>query len=247
LLRQRHAHGVSLTIQTPVEDCIALMGPASDARRFCGRIIQNTLPLADTYQEMLASLGPRTRRSLAGKRKQLQESANIEFVPSLDPETALGVMLELEKKAMPARISSFFHARQALLKTNPDLFSMGLRKPDGSWLSLLSGWRQDGVTYVDLQMNDANYKKESISAVMRAFMLEYEISLKQTMINFVGGSSMLLRRYCEPVKPCTDLFIGKPGLRSKLFQVIARHVREHSVYDRLKPGVQIKQAEETEG
>jgi len=53
---------------------------------------------------------------------------------------------------------------------------MGLRLPDGPWLSILSGWRRNRVTYVDLQMNDTTFKKESISAVMRAFMLEHEIA-----------------------------------------------------------------------
>jgi hypothetical protein len=240
LLQQRHVHGISLSIQAPIDDCIAFMGPASYSRRFCGREVQNTLPLSSTYQGMLASLGPRTRRSLAGKRKQLQESANVEFVPCLDPDSALKTMLELETKAMPQRITRFFHARHQMLRTNPDFFTMGLRMPNGAWLSMLTGWRRDGVTYVDLQMNDSNYKKESISAVMRAFMLEHEIARKQTMINFVGGSSLLLRRYCEPVKPCTDLFIAKPGLRSSFFGLMARRVREGSVYDRLKPGAEVK-------
>jgi hypothetical protein len=246
LLERHHVHGVSLSIQAPIDECIAIMGPASFTRRFCGREIQHTLPLAETYQAMLASLGPRTRRSLAGKRKQLQESTNVEFVPSLDPDEALKVMLALETTAMPQRITKFFQTRRKMLGTNPEFFSMGLRLPDGSWLSLLCGWRLNGITYIDLQMNDSRYKKESISAVMRAFMLEYEIGLKQTMINFVGGSSLLLRRYCEPVKPCTDLFISKPGLRSRLFGVMARRVREGSVYDRLKPGVELKLAEEME-
>ena len=98
---------------------------------------------------------------------------------------------------------------------------MGLQMPDGAWLSVLSGWRRNRVTYVDLQMNDKHYKKESISAVMRAFMLEHEIGLGQESINFVGGSSLLLRRYCEPIEPCTDIFIWKPGLPLKSFEMVA--------------------------
>ncbi len=123
---------------------------------------------------------------------------------------------------------------------------MGLRMPDGPWLSLLSGWRLHGVTYVDLQMNDMHYKKESISAVMRAFMLEHEIGRKQELINFVGGSSLLLRRYCEPIEPCTDVFIAKPGLRSSFFEMLAKQVQSGSVYERLKPGAEVQVASETE-
>jgi len=85
-------------------------------------------------------------------------------------------------------------------------------------------------------MNDMYYKKESISAVMRAFMLKNEIVRKQQLINFVGGSSLLLRRYCEPLEPWTDFFVAKPGLRSNFFEMLARQVRSGSVYERLKCG-----------
>ena len=215
------------------------MGPASNFRRFCGTAVQHKLPLESTYEGMLARLGPRTRRSLAGKRQQLEKSANVQFIPVLDPDQSLEVMLELEAKSMPQRISKFFHARYRLLRANSDFFSMGLRLPDGQWLSLLTGWRRNGVTYVDLQMNDMHYKKESISAVMRAFLLEHEIGRRQELINFVGGSSLLLRRYCEPIEPCTDIFIWKPCLRAQFFEMVATHVQSGSVYERLKPGAQL--------
>jgi hypothetical protein len=223
------------------------MGPASYFRRFIGSEIQHKLPLASTYEGMLASLGPRTRRSLAGKRQQLEKSTNVQFVTALDPDRSLEVMFGLEAKSMPQRASEFFHARYRLLRANSEFFSMGLRLPDGPWLSLVTGWRRNRVTYVDLQMNDMNYKKESLSAVMRAFLLEHEIACKQELINFVGGSSLLLRRYCEPLEPCTDIFISKPCLRSQFFEMLARHVRSGSVYERLKPGARAKVPCETEG
>ncbi len=246
LLRQWRAHGVSLTFKASSARCMEVMGVASYFRRFCETAVQHTLPLEATYERMLATLGPRTRRSLAGKRQQLEKSANVQFIPWLEPDQSLQVMLDLQGKSMPSRITQFFQARHRLLRANADFFSMGLRLPDGPWLSLLSGWRRNGVTYVDLQMNDMHYKKESISAVMRAFLLEHEIAGKQELINFVGGSSLLLRRYCEPVEPCTDIFIAKPGLRSDFFEMVARHVQSGSVYERLKPGAEIKLASETE-
>jgi hypothetical protein len=237
LLKKWRVHGVSLSMKACAAGCIQAMGPAGEFRRFLGSEIRHKLPLKSTYEGMLASLGPRTRRSLAGKRQQLEKSANVEFVPSLDPDQALEVMLGLEAKSTPQRIGEFFHARNRLQRTNPDFFSMGLRLPDGPWLSLLTGWRLKRVTYVDLQMNDMHYKKESISAVMRAFLLEHEIGRKQELLNFVGGSSLLLRRYCEPIEPCTEIFICKPGLLSTFFEWVGKHAQSGSVYERLKPGV----------
>ncbi len=243
LLRHWRVLGVSLSIKARSEDCLELMGPASHLRRFLFTEIQHKLPLEPTYEGLLARLGPRTRRSLQSKRQQLEKNTQVQFIPAVEADTCLEIMLALETKSMPSRITDFYRARHRLLRLNSDYFSMGLRLPDGTWLSMLSGWRRKGVTYVDLQMNDMNYKRESLSAVMRAFMLEHEITLKQKMINFVGGSSLLLRRYCEPLEACTEIFLAKPGLRSKLFEMAATRLIPGSVYERLKPGAESKPPE----
>lgn len=246
LLKHWRVHGVSLSIKSPVEDCIELMGPASHLRRFCGTEIQHKLPLGPTYEGLLGRLGPRTRRSLASKRQQLEKNTQVKFVSALEADQCLEVMLALETKSMPQRITEFYRARHRLLRLNSDFFSMGLRLPDGAWLSMLSGWRRNGVTYVDLQMNDMHYKRESLSAVMRAFMLEHEIGRKQELINFVGGSSLLLRRYCEPLEPCTEVFLAKRGLRTTLFEMGATRFFPGSVYERLSPGAESRNPAETE-
>jgi hypothetical protein len=234
LLKRFRIHGVSLTIKASAEESIEVMGAPNHFRRFRGTTVQHKLRLESTYEGMLASMGPRTRRSLAGKRQQLEKSTDVKFLPSLEPDQALEVMLGLEAKAMPQRISEFFHARHRLLRINQNFFSMGLRLPEGAWLSLLSGWRFEKVTYVDLQMNDMHYKKESISAVMRAFMLEHEIGRGQQEINFVAGSSLLLRRYCAPIEPSTDIFVAKPGMLTSFFEMAAKHASTGSVYERVK-------------
>jgi hypothetical protein len=246
LLKRWRIHGVSLTVKAPVDSCIQVMGPQTNARRLSTAEIKHTLPLARTYEGLLARLGPRTRRSLAGKRQQLEKSANVQFVPALDPDQALEVMLALEAKSIRQRATKFYHARYRLLRVNSDFFSMGLRMPNGPWLSILTGWRRNGVTYVDLQMNDMNYKRESISAVMRAYMLEHEIARKQEMVNFVSGCSMLLARYCEPVETGTHVFIWKPGLRAKCLEMAATRVRPGTVYERAKTGAEFQVCSDTD-
>jgi hypothetical protein len=243
LLKHWRVLGVSLSIKARSEDCIALMGPANRLHRFLCTEIQHKLPLEPTYEGLLARLGPRTRRSLQSKRQQLEKKTQVEFIPAVEADACLEIMLTLETRSMPPRITEFYRARHRLLRLNSDFFSMGLRLPDGTWLSMLSGWRRNGVTYVDLQMNDMHYQRESLSAVMRAFMLENEINRKQGMINFVGGSSLLLRRYCEPLEPCTEVFLTKPGLRSRMFEAAATRLIPGSVYERLKPGMESKPAE----
>ena len=236
LLQRWQTHGVSLSVRTQLNECIEVMGREGKYRIFSLRNIQYRLPLEGTYSATLAAMGPRTRRSLAGKRQKLEQNANVAFLPSLEPSQALEAMLRLQKRSLAKRITSFYHARYRLLRENPDFFCMGMRLPDGTWLSMLSGWRRNRVTYIDLQMNDMHFKKESLSAVIRAFMLEHEIACKQELIQFVGGTSLLLRRYCRPIEPCADVFFWRPCLRATIAKTLLPRLKPNSFYARVKPG-----------
>ncbi len=81
-------------------------------------------------------MGPRTRKSLAGKRQQLENSANVIFLPSLEDDVALQAMLQLQPSSAPIRAPRFYHARYRLLRQNPEFFNMGMLLPDGAWLSI---------------------------------------------------------------------------------------------------------------
>jgi hypothetical protein len=236
LLREWRIHGVALSVRASLDRCIDVMGPEQKYRMFSGGKIQHKLPLESTYHATLACMGPRTRRSLAGKRKKLEENAHVCFLPSLEPAQALEAMLSLQPRSMAKRVTRFYRARYRLLQEFPEFFSMGMRLPDGTWLSILSGWRRNRVTYIDLQMNDLHFKQESISAVMRAFMLEHEIACKQELINFVGGTSLLLKRYCRPIEPCTDIFIWRPCLRATLTRMVIPPLKPKSFYTLVKTG-----------
>jgi hypothetical protein len=236
VLKCRRVYGVSFAMRASLDQCIEVMGPRSKYRMFAGGHIQRKLPLERTYHAMLAGMGPRTRRSLAGKRKQLEAQAHVIFVPSLEPAQALEAMLSLQPRSLPDRMDRFYHARYNLLYEIPDFFCMGLRLPDGTWLSVLSGWRRNRVTYVDLQMNDLHFKKESLSAVMRAFMLEHEITNQQEMVHFVGGTSLLLRRYCRPIEPLTDVFVWRRCLRATIFHMVVPFMKPGSLYEHVKAG-----------
>jgi hypothetical protein len=246
LLKHWRIFGVSVSVRACSDDCVQLMGPRGKYRMFSGRSIQYTLPLESTYVATLAGMGHRTRRSLAGKRQQLEKSANVVFVPLLEPAQALEAMLMLQTRSLPYRSTRFYQARHRLLCSNPELFCMGMRLPDGTWLSILSGWRRNRITYVDLQLNDVRFKKESLSAVMRCFMLEHEIACKQELINFVGGTSLLLRRYCKPTEACTDIFLGRRCLRAMLFGKLAPRLKEGSFYELVKTGANDRNSENAE-
>ena len=236
LLQHWRIHGVSLTIKASLDYSVEIVGPANKFRTFTQRAPQHKLELAETYSAMLTAMGPRTRRSLATKRRQLEQKTGVLFLPALGPAQAMEAMLKLRTRSWPERIAKFCDARYALLGKRPEFFSMGMRLPDGTWLSYLSGWRRDGVTYIDLQMNDGRFKKESISAVMRAYLLEHEIARRQQLISFVGGCSVLLGRYCQPGEFCTDIILARPCLRSGIFKSVIPFVKPESRYERISRG-----------
>ena len=74
---------------------------------------------------MLSAMGPRTRRSLAGKRRQLEEGAQVIFLPVLEPAEVLEAMLQLRPWALPRRLAKFYRARHRLFCERPEFFSMG--------------------------------------------------------------------------------------------------------------------------
>src|SRR6202011_4585278 len=133
------------------------MGPASYFKRFIGSEVQHKLPLASTYEAMLASMGPRTRRSLAGKRQQLEKSLNVQFIAALEPDECLQAMLELHAKSTPQRVTEFYQARYRLLRGKSEFFSMGLRLADGPWLRMGTGWGGHEASHVDLAIIDKHH------------------------------------------------------------------------------------------
>ena len=234
LLRRRWIHGVSISLRADLDACLEAIGPQSRYRIFSVRNIQYKLPLESTYGATLAGMGPRTRRSLAGKRRQLEGREHVAFLPSLDPAEALEAMLKLQKRSLAKRTTAFYRARYRLLLEDPNFFCMGLRLPDGTWLSVLSGYRGNTATYIDLQMNDMYFKQESISAVMRAFMLEHEIARKREFIHFIGGTSLLLGRYCEPNETCIDVLLRQPCFRAMVTSLMIPRLKPKSFYTFVK-------------
>jgi hypothetical protein len=212
---QKRFHTVRLCVKTSAGARLLDTDAPGLRSKYVERTVKHKLTLADSYTDMLASFGPRTRRSLRTKRRQLEDTLRPEFFPSLEPEQALDVMSYLgSRSSSPFKSKWYLHARQKFLRARANAFAMALRSHDGTWLSLLSGWRRNGTTYVDMQMNHSEFKRESLSAVMRAFLLEHEIGAGQKYLEFVGGCSLLLERYCNPGEQVVDLLVARSTIDS---------------------------------
>jgi hypothetical protein len=216
---QKRFHTIRLRVKTAKTAVLVDFETSGLRNKLIERTVQHQLVLAETYAEMLASFGLRTRRSLRTKRRQLEDSLRPDFLPSVVPEQAFEAMCYLRaRSSMPTRSMWYFEGLRKILHTHTDAFAMGLRSSDGTWLSILSGWRRNGTTYIDVQLNHSAFMRESLSAVMRAFLLEYEISVGQKSIVFVGGCSALLERYCSPREAFADLVVFRSSISGWLFK-----------------------------
>jgi hypothetical protein len=216
---QKKFHTVRLRVKTSRPALLVDFEAPGLRNKFVERTVQHRLVLAETYEEMLGSFGLRTRRSLRAKRRQLENNLQPDFFPGIAAEEAFEAMCFLRaKSSMPARSIWYFDGLRKMLHTREDAFAMGLRSKDGTWLSVLSGWRRNGTTYIDVQLNHSTYMRESLSAVMRAFLLEYEISIGQKYIVFVGGCSALLERYCSPRESFADVVVTRSSVSGWLFK-----------------------------
>jgi len=210
---EKKFHTVRLRVKTSRTALLVDFETSGLGSKLIERTVQHRLVLAETYPEMLATFGQRTRRSLRTKRRQLEDTLRPDFFPSLAPEQAFEAMCYLRpKSSLPTRSMWYFEGLRKILHTHADAFSMGLRSNDGTWLSVLSGWRRNGTTYIDVQLNHSTFMRESLSAVMRAFLLEYEIGVGQKYIVFVGGCSALLERYCRPREAFADLVVTRSSV-----------------------------------
>jgi hypothetical protein len=216
---QKKFHTVRLRVKTSRPALLVDFEAPGLHNKFIERTVQHRLVLTETYEEMLASFGLRTRRSLRAKRRQLENNLRPDFIPGIAAEEAFEAMCFLRaKSSMPARSMWYFEGLRKMLHTREDAFAMGLRSKDGTWLSVLSGWRRNGTTFIDVQLNHSTFMRESLSAVMRAFLLEYEISVGQKYIVFVGGCSALLERYCSPREAFADLVVSRSSVSGWLFK-----------------------------
>jgi hypothetical protein len=186
------------------------------------------LELPHDYETFLASLGSHTRRNLRYYRRKA-EAQGIEFVPRIDEAEYERAVKALRK------VTDFPHdpIRQArdrrFFRMHGEPLLMGLRGPDGKFISLLAAVRFEQCVHVLSQLNDQSLRRMSISVVLRSYLIEKSIELGFTSIHFVNGSSPMLGRFCEAVPVQTILIDQRRSLLHPIKAASARLLRTHQV------------------
>lgn len=165
------------------------------------------LPLRSTFDETLAQMSKSTRTNLRYYRRRLVREQPVEFVSDargqLTPETLR--MLNGNSR-YPIENEEF--ERRVAACSLPGGFLLGLRTAAGEWLSLMGGWRQNDTTVLHFQCNAGARERDSLSTVMRSFLIEHEVERGAREIVFYGGTPHHMQRAFVTV-PVHDLIIRR--------------------------------------
>jgi hypothetical protein len=152
-----------------------------------------TLALGSTVEGTLASLGKHTRRNLRYYRRKAEAELNCVFAADVKRLLSSGQLKELNHASTHPVANQVLERRYDALKTLEGAFCVGVRTHDGQWISLLGGRRHHGVTEIDWQMNRSGLQKYSVGTVVRAYLIEHEISIGMNSLFFEGGTPHSIR------------------------------------------------------
>jgi hypothetical protein len=182
----------------------------SDAWAVRSREIPDHLPLLESYDATLATVGKRTRHHLRLFRKRIESHAVCEYVADVTPLIGLGELASLNASSInPISQDSFDLQWKSCMRLGGGYIS-GLRTVDGMWLSIVGGWRQSDTTVLQWQMNRAGFEKFSLSVAARSFLLEHEIALGQRVFRIEGGTPHSLANSFTKVR-AIDLIQCRPS------------------------------------
>ena len=94
-----------------------------------------------------------------------------------------------------ARHESNFRKCVAMIEAMPSRILVGLRRSSGEWISLAGGWFTGDRAVLNMQLNDRTYGRESVSLVLRSYLIEGLINRGIREVVFWAGTSPPLSYY----------------------------------------------------
>ena len=157
------------------------------------REVGATIVLEKTLDETLAMMGKHTRRNLRYYRRKAEGELMCSFESDVKNSLSKAQLVELNQASTHPVTDVVLERRYRTIKALEGLFCVGVKTPDGQWISLLGGRRHHGVSEIDWQMNRSGLEKYSVGTVIRAYMIEHEIAIGTERLFFEGGTPHSMR------------------------------------------------------
>jgi hypothetical protein len=172
------------------------------------------MELPSSFDEFLNALGARTRRNFRYYRRRFEATRGY-YEGRIPFERFCAAAWQLRgKSAMPADVNAIQRALKMLSAINEPIL-VGLQTSNGEWLSVAGGWCESGRATLLFQMNnDQEYARDSVSQVLRSYLIEELIARRIQDLVFWAGTSAPLARYAQAI-PALAIYLDSrnPGWR----------------------------------
>jgi hypothetical protein len=193
------------------------------------REVGATIVLKKTFDETLAAMGKHTRRNLRYYRRKAEEELMCSFESDVKSLLSMAEFAELNRTSTHPVNNAVLERRYSTMKALAGLFCVGVKTPDGQWISLLGGRRHHGVSEIDWQMNRGGLEKYSVGTVIRAYLIEHEIEIGTGKLFFEGGTPHSMRLAFISEK-AVDIVVTRRSLFAFALRRLARWRGPHKNY-----------------
>jgi hypothetical protein len=172
------------------------------------------LELPSSYDDFLNSLGAHTRRNFRYYRRRFEATGGCYDGRMTFDRFSSAAWRLTGKSAIRADANLIKRALRMLSAINEPIL-VGLQTSTGEWLSIAGGWCDRGRATLLFQMNnDREHHRDSVSQVLRSYLIEDLIARGICDMVFWAGTSAPLARYAQRI-PATALYLDSrnPGWR----------------------------------
>jgi hypothetical protein len=173
------------------------------------------LALPDTYEQLLQSFGSATRHNFRRYRRHFEAAGHIYLENLSLDELRLAAMYLRPRCTLPSQSGSVERVLD-MVATADQVLAVGLKHRNGEWLGIIGGVYRPRAGLLLLQLsNDKNFPRDSLSVVLRGYLIETLIRRGTKLVSIWGGTSPPLSRYVKYL-PTLGVHLDLPGFRWRL-------------------------------
>jgi hypothetical protein len=184
------------------------------------REVGATIVLEKTVDQTLAAMGKHTRRNLRYYRRRAEAELGCLFEGDVKNMLDKAQLIELNEASTHPVSDTVLERRYSTMKELDGLFCVGVKRPDGQWISLLGGRRHHGISEIDWQMNRGGLERYSVGTMIRAYLIQHEIEIGTCRLYFEGGTPHSMRHSFVSEK-AVDIVVAKRSLFVSLLRRVA--------------------------
>jgi hypothetical protein len=173
------------------------------------------LALPDTYQQLLQSFGSTTRHNFRYYRRRFEAAGHC-YLETLPLDELRSAAMHLNPRCtIPSQPRAIDRLLDMVAIADQPL-AVGLKHRNGEWLSIVGGVYRPEAGVLLLQLsNDRNFPRDSLSVVLRGYLIETLIRRGARQFTIWGGTAPPLSRYVKYI-PTLGIHLDLPGFQWRL-------------------------------